>query len=581
MNQQPGNNPQGNPQNSNQYSQSPQQQQPQPQQAPQPQQQTQQPRQPMPPPRPLMPPQGWQPQPQPIYYNSPYAPIPKQKRIAPGFKPADGVFAFLALLAGFMVIRYLFAPYTLGAGAFVFNVLLTLFACFYFKFNNTKLPFKACLGFGVFVLSSVYYIFITNMLLSNLLIFLQLIIFAYSCSIAAGTRLKDEMGNFFFADLVNEWIFIPFNNLGMIFISIGRLIKKSKFFKSFMFVLAGLGITLPLLILVIWLLSEADSAFKLFINRIIEDFIENIGIYILQIILGIPFAVYLFGFLFGTVKKRYTKNMSVESVSQNAGYFRVMPSIMACGALSGFILFYTLFFFSQIEYYTSAFSMQIPEGFSYSNYARKGFFELCIVAAINFILIITIQNILKSKKSSLPLKIINVWISLYTLAFIAIAVSKMILYIDHGGLTKLRLYTSWFMLLLALIFIFIIIWQFVPKFDAIKISFFATIAMSFIICFANTDTLIARHNVDRVLAGKNVGDTVQHLITLGDAAIPELDRLYESVNEDSHLRSMIYFELNNYYSMRGDRYENWEAKTRMSMKADEILEKYKEYKSNY
>lgn len=50
-------------------------------------------------------------------------------------------------------------------------------------------------------------------------------------------------------------------------------------------------------------------------------------------------------------------------------------------------------------------------------------------------------------------------LSIFTLILIATAISKMVMYISVYGLTQLRFYTTWFMLLLAVIFVMIIVKQ--------------------------------------------------------------------------------------------------------------------------
>ena len=114
-----------------------------------------------------------------------------------------------------------------------------------------------------------------------------------------------------------------------------------------------------------------------------------------------------------------------------------------------------MFFISQAGYFLSAFTNSLPEGFTYADYARRGFFELFAIALIN--LGVTCFMSLFSKKAGrekpFALKFYSVMISVFTLILIATAMSKMIMYINRYGLTALRFYTSWFMVLLAMIFV--------------------------------------------------------------------------------------------------------------------------------
>ena len=79
--------------------------------------------------------------------------------------------------------------------------------------------------------------------------------------------------------------------------------------------------------------------------------------------------------------------------------------------------------------------------------------------------------------------------------------SKMIMYIDNYGLTELRLYTSWFMVLLAVTFVMVIIKQF--KFDMQFAKHFSVMftIMFAILCFSRPEALIARYNIEMYESG--------------------------------------------------------------------------------
>ena len=80
--------------------------------------------------------------------------------------------------------------------------------------------------------------------------------------------------------------------------------------------------------------------------------------------------------------------------------------------------------------------------------------------------------------------------------------SKMVMYINNYGLTELRLYTSWFMVLLAIVFVLIIIKQF--RFDMKFSSYFAAVftVMLGLLCFSRPEALIARYNIEMYRSGQ-------------------------------------------------------------------------------
>ena len=120
---------------------------------------------------------------------------------------------------------------------------------------------------------------------------------------------------------------------------------------------------------------------------------------------------------------------------------------------------YLFFFVSQWDYYLSAFTGKLPEGVvNYAEYARSGFFELCTVSAINLVIITAIALFMKRSGNGekIFLRIVSALFSVMTLVLIGTALAKMYLYIDRFGLTVKRLLSSWLMIVIALIFVFVI-----------------------------------------------------------------------------------------------------------------------------
>ena len=77
----------------------------------------------------------------------------------------------------------------------------------------------------------------------------------------------------------------------------------------------------------------------------------------------------------------------------------------------------------------------------------------------------------------------------------------MVMYISEYGLTRLRYYTMWFMLLCAFMFVLIIVKQF--KFEMKFSAWFSGIftVMFALLCFCSPDYVIARYNIDMYNAG--------------------------------------------------------------------------------
>lgn len=285
---------------------------------------------------------------------------------------------------------------------------------------------------------------------------------------------------------------------------------------------------IPVLVVVINLLIEADAAFA----GVIANLHFTISIDILfQIILGIPVACYLFGLIYGDLYGRNTGFVTVESVDKRATAFRFAPGVTVYSALTALNLVFIIFFLSQITYFFSAFQNQLPELMTYAEYARRGFFELCTVAGINLAVITVAHLIVKREKVRL-LQIETAALCLFTLMLIITAISKMVMYINFYGLTQMRVYTTWFMIVLFCIFAVIAVRQF-KKFNAARVMFVGFVIFFMILSYGNVDGRIAAYNIDRYTNGTLESLDVQDLSRLSDAAASYIYALYQDTPEQT------------------------------------------------
>ena len=181
----------------------------------------------------------------------------------------------------------------------------------------------------------------------------------------------------------------------------------------------------------------------------------------------------------------------------------------------------------------SGFTGLLPESFSYAEYAREGFFQLCLVSVINLFVISAVIVFMRrnNKANTVLLKIISIIFSVFTLVLIATAISKLVMYIDFYGLTPKRVHAAWFMAVLAVIFILIIIRQFAKKLNAVAVSIVVLVIMFAAIALPDIDGYIAEYNVDRYLNGTLETVDVDAMKDLGLSAVPQMVRLADVLDE--------------------------------------------------
>ena len=129
---------------------------------------------------------------------------------------------------------------------------------------------------------------------------------------------------------------------------------------------------------------------------------------------------------------------------------RQVPVGLLCGVLAAFAVLYFAFFGVQSGYFLGAFTGKLPEGFTVANYARQGFFELCRVVLLNFILLAAAEIFaLKPLHGCRPLQGASAVILIQSILLWGTAASKLGLYISVFGFTAKRLLAAWALLVLA------------------------------------------------------------------------------------------------------------------------------------
>ncbi len=72
----------------------------------------------------------------------------------------------------------------------------------------------------------------------------------------------------------------------------------------------------------------------------------------------------------------------------------------------------------------------------------------------------------------------------------------MVMYVDGYGLTQDRVYASWFMVLLGILFVIVTIKQFKENLKISKCFTGAFLVMFAILCFSRPDAVIAKYNIE-------------------------------------------------------------------------------------
>ncbi len=289
--------------------------------------------------------------------------------------------------------------------------------------------------------------------------------------------------------------------------------------KNVLSVLLGLGIALPVLIVVVPLLVKADAAFDGLMQLLPEFRLD-------EAVVTLIFAGMLFPVLYsqGMSLRLGADRPLAEKQSKGLAALTVNTVLIAiCGV-------YLVYLLSQLAYFVGGFAGILPEKYTLAQYARRGFFEMAWLSAINLGLLVSAMALSREKR--LLTKLLCLFIGLVTVFFVAAASAKMFLYIEAYGLTRLRVLTQIVMLFLGLTTAIVCIWLFVPKLQYMQAVLLTALAIGTCVIWADVDTQVARYNVTAYLSGTLEKVDVAYLSTLGDGAVPWLRELSQSADPE-------------------------------------------------
>lgn len=433
------------------------------------------------------------------------------------FTQGESILGFFALAVGTCFCRYVLW-HKLGVFTSLFYLAVIVASLLFLRHKKYALTGRQKLAAGAFMVFSTLFAFSANSeLCAAMIFFLNGGIAYWIYLICAKNRGIDRL---FFFDLMKSIFEQPFTNNTYMFKAMHRTQKSAGFGKNVLYIFIGLLITIPLTAIVASLLMRADDNVQQMLHSLEDLLSEEIWEVFGQFLVGIPVAMYFFAMLFSNTTKYRCKPLNEDGCNRSIEGFRCMPNVMAYAGVTPICVLYVLFFISQGSYFLSAFAGKLPDTFSYAGYARKGFFELCTLAVINLLVIGALNLLAKDsgKEKPLPLRLYSAFLAFCTLFMIVTAESKMFLYIDAYGLTKLRLYTAWFMLFLGIVFLLILIRQFRPTLTVLRGCVTVGVVMFGLLAFSRPEAIIARYNISQYKAGNLKELDIDMLLDLSDDA---------------------------------------------------------------
>lgn len=279
--------------------------------------------------------------------------------------------------------------------------------------------------------------------------------------------------------------------------------------RAFINVLISVVIIVPCLILVLALLASSDPVFLRGINSSVYRFFTNInGFTLVRIWFSLLVTIYLFGAFFATCMPR-----KQEDAAEKKTLSSQIPTVLTALLL----VIYAVFSVLQFKYLF--FGAKLPAGITHAEYARRGFFELLVVSAVNLAVILSGFKMSGGKCAS----VLRYILCGMTAFLIFCSFWRMLLYYRMHGLTELRLYVFIFLLFEFAGLIITVLFLIRQNFSILRSYFSLALVFWLIINLINVPALTAKSHIDAYLSGKKAD--LDYVFSLSYDAADEIFRL--------------------------------------------------------
>ena len=417
------------------------------------------------------------------------------------------------------------------------------FICLFFILPNKK---RLLWFIPIGILSLNYFIYANTIWhISNFIV----ILFLYACMLT-NFNLKDTSMSFF-KNILNvlkpfKYIHLPLKWTAHIAGGKAPVIKRT---------IIALFIALPFTLVLTFILTSADMVFSAQIGNFFTSLMKNIKFNTIYIIIcGKIAGLYLFGMIYSSFKPADSK-ISCD--------FKLKVDPIIINILLVSILFvYSFFVIIQFKYLFAG--STLPYGLTYTEYARKGFFELFFLTGINITLILLTVKISNtfSEKCKQFTKILSCYLCFVTIILLISSFYRMHLYTSDDGLTRLRFLVMGFLIFEGIGLLITLLYIIKPKFNIISVYLIIALSYYCILNITPMDTIIAKNQISKYESGKQ--DSISYVLTLSPDAAPVI---YEfSLNNPDYAINSYFTKIETDYSKIPHRWQRYNISIEKALK---------------
>jgi hypothetical protein len=436
----------------------------------------------------------------------------------------------IAIILGF-AFEILFFDHMVGISFFILSVLCAIGLSAASYIEGHKIVWRNV----IFVLPILFFSFMTFLRTEPLTVFLNivgtLILFALWVRDFRFMRIFDygfvELGISLVYVMVEIWV-RPWKALGE---SQRAVFKEGKRRGVVLGVVRGLILALPILVILLILLTSADLIFGDRVREALDWLdIERIAEYAARTIFVIMGTIIFLGAIVAALQDPADRKIIGEDKPILKPFIGFVETMVVLGSIDllflGFLAIQFRYLFGGVANITAA-------GYTFSEYARRGFFELVAVGILSSAIILGLawwgrrdgQGKRRWFNALSAILVVQVGVILYS------SLTRLLLYEEAYGFTRLRTYTHIFIPWMGVVLVANLIFLLTKRDNRFAIPVvLGVIGFVASLNLINVDTFIVGQNVARLEERYEID--LDYLVKLSEDAVPELVSLASEDIED-------------------------------------------------
>jgi hypothetical protein len=320
-------------------------------------------------------------------------------------------------------------------------------------------------------------------------------------------------------------------------------------------VVRGIVIALPVIAIFAALLASADVVFGQRLDDLINWFrLDNLPELIFRFVYIIVIGYALAGVILHASTQSRDEKLANEDKPLIPPFLGYVEATIVLGSV---VALFAAFVAIQFQYFFGGTTNINVEGYTYAEYARRGFGELVTVAFFALLMLLTLSAITKRETETQRRIFSGLGVALVALLLVMLvsAFKRLGLYEEAYGFSRLRTYTHVFLIWIGLLLIVTIALEMLRRERMFTFAMLiASFGFAITLPILNVDAFIVEQNIQREIHTHAKDDTnldAQYFLGLSDDAVPALVSAYQTPTLPNSVREKIGVSLACIHHERG------------------------------